>query len=168
MEEVAAKAGTGKATLYRYFQSKEDLYVAVFDEALRALDARLREAMALPGAVTERLERLIHVLVPGLTDHLRGLRRFADGEVLVAERKRRLFRDHRHRIGGYLRDTLAEGMRVGHLRPLDPALAAEFVIGMIWAAAAAGPVLPTEELASGIVDVFLRGVIAPAKDGLPL
>ncbi|HSE95553.1 MAG TPA: helix-turn-helix domain-containing protein, partial [Methylomirabilota bacterium] len=33
MDEIAHVAGVGKGTLYRYFPSKEDLYLAIVDEA---------------------------------------------------------------------------------------------------------------------------------------
>src|SRR3989304_5899384 len=41
MEEVAHAARVGKGTLYRYFPSKEDLYLAIVDEAFGLLIDRL-------------------------------------------------------------------------------------------------------------------------------
>ena len=53
LDEVAERAGVAKGTLYRYFESKADLYVAV--QAARAV---VGDAIAAPGPVTARLARL--------------------------------------------------------------------------------------------------------------
>src|SRR5438046_1732663 len=48
MEDVAASAGVGKGTLYRYFQDKEDLYIALLVSAIerfcQEMNAALKEA----------------------------------------------------------------------------------------------------------------------------
>lgn len=63
MEEVAAGARVSKGTLYRFFESKEDLFLATLTDAyergLSALEARLAE----PGDPRERLEGLFEGLV---------------------------------------------------------------------------------------------------------
>ncbi len=43
MEQIAQEAELGKATLYDYFGSKEELYVALLEEGLRLLDARMEQ-----------------------------------------------------------------------------------------------------------------------------
>lgn len=44
MEMVAAEAELGKATLYEYFATKEELYVALLEQGLHLLDAMMLEA----------------------------------------------------------------------------------------------------------------------------
>jgi len=46
LDEVAEKAGVAKGTLYRYFESKADLYVAVLADNGDAFTERLRESTA--------------------------------------------------------------------------------------------------------------------------
>ena len=43
MEQIAQEAELGKATLYDYFGSKEELYVALLEEGLRLLDAHMEQ-----------------------------------------------------------------------------------------------------------------------------
>jgi AcrR family transcriptional regulator len=54
MDEVARVAGVGKGTLYRYFPSKEDLYLGIIDEAfgllIHRLDTRERRASSSGGS----------------------------------------------------------------------------------------------------------------------
>ncbi len=40
-DEIAATAGVGKATLYRYFRTKEDLYFATLMRGFDELDAAI-------------------------------------------------------------------------------------------------------------------------------
>ena len=69
MDEVARRAGVGKATLYRYFASKEDLFLEVFEAALIELAARLRLASAA-SPPEDALVRMIETLVAALAGHL--------------------------------------------------------------------------------------------------
>lgn len=41
MDEIATEAGVGKATLYRYFESKEELLRACLEEIVASLGARM-------------------------------------------------------------------------------------------------------------------------------
>src|SRR5687767_14760762 len=45
MEDVAAHAGVAKGTLYRYFQDKEDLYLALLLSALERLRSEMASAL---------------------------------------------------------------------------------------------------------------------------
>ena len=59
MANIAAKAGIGKGTLYEYFNSKEDLFFAVFEWFVRATEAEAKVSIsALGGSASERLEAL--------------------------------------------------------------------------------------------------------------
>ena len=58
LDEVADRAGVAKGTLYRYFDSKADLYVAVLAENGKVFTERMREAAGTTGTAVERLERL--------------------------------------------------------------------------------------------------------------
>jgi AcrR family transcriptional regulator len=48
LDEVAEKAGVAKGTLYRYFESKADLYVAVLADNGDAFTERMRDAASGP------------------------------------------------------------------------------------------------------------------------
>ncbi|MEU5562149.1 TetR/AcrR family transcriptional regulator [Micromonospora musae] len=48
--QVAARAGVGRATVYRSYPTKEDLVAAVAGEHFHRLEARARQALAAPDA----------------------------------------------------------------------------------------------------------------------
>ncbi len=59
MAEIAIKAGIGKGTLYEYFDSKEDLFFAVFEWFVKATEAEAKVSIsALGGSASERLDAL--------------------------------------------------------------------------------------------------------------
>ncbi|MCS7176919.1 MAG: TetR/AcrR family transcriptional regulator [Candidatus Kapabacteria bacterium] len=58
MEMVAAEAELGKATLYEYFHTKEELYVALLEDGLRLFDAMM--AQASQEAAQQPVRQAIH------------------------------------------------------------------------------------------------------------
>lgn len=81
--EVAARAGVGRATVYRSYPSKDDLVLAVAQESFRSLRARTLAAVAADDAYLA-----LRDYVPDLLDHLardRGLAAvFFEGRLLPA------------------------------------------------------------------------------------
>ena len=59
MAEIAIEAGIGKGTLYEYFDSKEDLFFAVFEWLVKATEAKAQVSIAaLGGSASDRLKAL--------------------------------------------------------------------------------------------------------------
>ncbi len=58
LDEVAEGAGVAKGTLYRYFESKADLYVAVLADNSKVFTERLREAVETAETPSAQLRRL--------------------------------------------------------------------------------------------------------------
>lgn len=56
LDEVAESAGVAKGTLYRYFESKADLYVAVLADNGDAFTQRMHEAIASAESGIEQVE----------------------------------------------------------------------------------------------------------------
>ena len=58
LDEVAELAGVAKGTLYRYFESKADLYVAVLADNGRVFTGKLAEAVSVADSPSEQLRRM--------------------------------------------------------------------------------------------------------------
>lgn len=160
MEEVAHAARVGKGTLYRYFPSKEDLYLAIVDEAFGLLIDRLEaeRAAAAPPATT--LCRMIEAIVETFARHLPSFRLIHRGEGRLFLRKKEVIGARRAHIARLLAEVLDRGVESGAFRKVDRTLAPSMLIGMVW-----GTTLnhaedtPAEVLAPRIGDLCLHGLL---------
>lgn len=64
LAEVAAYAGVGKATLHRYFVSRDDLILALGYRALDHVSQALEQSDLERGSAVEALTRLMELLIP--------------------------------------------------------------------------------------------------------
>lgn len=85
LDEVATKAGVAKGTLYRYFESKADLYVAVLAENGTGFVKKLQEVAESEGPVRERLNRVGDFYLSHWTEHIQYFQIFwaVDNESLI-------------------------------------------------------------------------------------
>jgi AcrR family transcriptional regulator len=156
IEEVAARAGVGKATIYRRWPSKGLL-------ALDAFVASFRAQQPLPDTGTLRGDLLdaLHAWVRAVTHTPMG-RMLAD---LVAEAQ------HDPELRAAWRDRVIEPLRSQHRIMLDRAIARgeippsvdrEVVLDLFFGAAQhrllLGHLPMTEDFIRGVVDVILSGI----------
>jgi AcrR family transcriptional regulator len=69
LDEVAEKASVAKGTLYRYFESKADLYVAVLAENGKVFTAKMQEAVSGTESPLVQLERISRFYLEHWTRH---------------------------------------------------------------------------------------------------
>jgi AcrR family transcriptional regulator len=162
MDEVARVSRVGKGTLYRYFESKEALYLAIVDEAFGLLIGRLEAERAAEVAPALTLERMITAIVETFARHLPSFRLIHRGEGRLFLRKKEVIRARRAHIARLLGEVLDRGAETGAFRKVDRALAPAMIIGMVW-----GTTLnhaedtPAEVLAPRISDLCLHGILQP-------
>ena len=164
MDEVAQRSGVGKGTLYRYFDSKEDLFIALMDEGLALLADRLEEEQKAEVPPAETLSRMIHAIVRSFCQHLPFFRILNGDKGRIIVRKKQLFQERRRRMVITLGRVLEHGMAAGVFRQMDIEVTPSLLIGMVW-----GMVLnhsqhtTPDTLAAVIIDIFFRRALAPGS-----
>ena len=165
MEDVAAATGVPKATLYYYFEGKEDILAFLFNEILDEVARAIAAAMSTAGTAADRLRA-------ALAAHLRVFEDFpAASRALQFDLGRAARIPHiDERIDaafrGPVRRLLEAGAADGSLRAVErPRLAAIAILGAVTTvginAITPGPAArPVEEIADDVIDVVLRGVAA--------
>ena len=159
MAEIARQAGVAAGTLYRYFDSKEEIFRAVIRDLHEAWLARAQGALRPPGTAIERLGRLARASVEfnGENSLINSVFR-RDDEIIFAplleELHEELLRDNVRLMAAVIRD----GIREGSLRAVDPERAA-FILFM------AGDVLsnqtyhPYSDVLPLYADIVMMGLV---------
>jgi AcrR family transcriptional regulator len=154
VEAVAARAGVGKATIYRRWSSKEDLLIA----ALSSLKSPLPEPRG--ESVRDDLVLLLEAMIKDAADP-RYMRQFAMLHGEASQYPRVLARyvetvvEPRREV---IRSVLRRGIAAGELRAdLDIEIAMLALTGAVIARGKHDPCLPAPEFAPKIVGELLRG-----------
>jgi AcrR family transcriptional regulator len=161
VDEIAQLAHVGKGTVYRYYPSKRELYLAVVERVFSHLQARLE-------AVQGQSQSPSQVLSAGVAEHVRF---FTENprcwRVLVIGRlENRLdpFRDTmlaHHTLKENLTTLIREGIASGDFREVDPEYAAFALMAM------AATVVEKhfhqdkdtlQEDINSALDIYLRGI----------
>jgi AcrR family transcriptional regulator len=131
LDDIAARAGVAKGTLYLYFQSKEDIFQSLVRTAIVPNLAQLEAVTeAWDGPVAPLLERFAGIAL-GVAGNNRLV---AIPRLLLAEAKtfpdlaRFYHREVAHRGLGLLTKIIAKGVARGEFRAVDPLHAARLVV----------------------------------------
>lgn len=133
MDELVTEAGGSKATLYRYFPSKRDLFLAIIDDLSSA---------AMPGEMADELDRLDleaaltdlgqRVATAALSERATVLFRLASGEAQRFPELGQVLFDHGPAVSyERLRRLIETRVAAGELVVEDAEIAAEQFIGGI-------------------------------------
>ena len=147
MSEIAARAGIGRATLYKYFPDIDAILVAWHERHVAAHLAHLAELRDRPGSALERLETVLHALARISHErHDTELAAMLHGGDHVTRAQQQLV--------GLVRELIAEGAKAGDLRrDVAPRELAAFCLHALTAASA----LTSKPAVARLVKVTLAG-----------
>jgi AcrR family transcriptional regulator len=177
LDEIARRAGVSKGALYLYFETKQDLFRAVVDQAIAPnLQVVWQMIAAHPGPFPDLL-RMVAERVAFLTTSLPvgGVAKMVIGEAGNFPELARVWHDDlvAHALGG-LTQAIAAAQARGEVRPGDPRgfalqVISPILLGVIWGEvfvpAGAQP-FDVPALARQHVETMIRG-LAPDQEARP-
>jgi AcrR family transcriptional regulator len=156
MDALAAEAGVAKPTLYRYFATKELLFIEALEQTLTKLRGDIEAIRAEPQPSETRLRRIVTLILNRIGRLAPAIQAAESASTDSATQSRRIlrqgFRNLRQAIGGLVVDGHEEGL----FGRVDPDLAALVILGGIRMAAHAQ--IGAHELADSMSDLFIHGL----------
>lgn len=172
MEEIAARVGISKGTVYLHFVSKEDLVFALMQRGLRSFLNSLDATLESPLPPREKLEMLLQQSYDGMSSWHRSqfvsaVFRSPEFHTYMAGRHEALvamWEEPMRRVATIVK----EGQETGEF---DPTLPVSVVVGMFasllnprhfqYAADREG--LPLEEIVKHVTRIFFKGISATGR-----
>jgi len=161
---VADEIGVGKGTIYRYFPTKRELFLAAVDRGMRRLRARVDASVA---EVDDPLEQTAQVV--------RAYLAFFDAnpdfvELLIQERaefkdrKKPTYFEHRDANIGHWHDLLRGLVKAGRVRDVPvqriTGVLGDLMYGTMFTNHFAGRRKSFEQQAQDILDVVFQGILS--------
>lgn len=131
MEDIARAAGVTKGAAYHHFATKEALYVAMMESALKEKKELFQTAVATPGTCRERLTRLTRVfleLSPEKRDVIKLVRR--DVNIFKDPVRSQLVRAYQSALPEQIESIIKDGIRDGELTG-DPRLLSWMYVAIV-------------------------------------
>lgn len=171
LDEVARRAGVAKGTLYRYFETKEDLFRAV---GRSAISSHLDALAALETAPAEPIAILLPRLLTQASGHGVDVRVMAIARAVIGESHKfpdlaRVWHDEvAVKLISLVSMVIAHAQARGEVRPGDPRLYAFSIVGPVTMAllfrevfGSIGAEVPdVDALADQHISVLLQGLAA--------
>jgi TetR/AcrR family fatty acid metabolism transcriptional regulator len=167
MEDIAAAAGVGKGTLYRYFKDKDELYLTLLSRAGEEYLARLHEWTARAEGPRARLEAAVATVLSYFDEHPHVFDVIQHAEALQRPGQELPWKKTREESMALFRGIITEAEETGCFRLRNPEMDLLMLLGGLRAVLRfASPPRPPD-LARLIVDDFLGGaaVEQPAWKG---
>jgi AcrR family transcriptional regulator len=131
IDEIAARAGVGKGSVYRQFRSKEELYATVVIEGFGQLQNEIRAALEEAASVHDQVATIVRHTLAFFWTRRQFFALLHDPRALP-RRHERLYDAQRQKFTALISDVLLNGIASGSVRPdLDTRIAAEVLLGML-------------------------------------
>ncbi len=161
LDHVAQAAGVGKGTVYLYFSSKDELYLAVLFRGFAGLVGEMREELAHGDSPPPaRVEGIVRSIVrhlhgnPVLRELMRGaVVGFPDNGEWAATRRE---------FYGLIAEVIRRGVASGAFTDSHPELTATYVPGLIRSAVMFLPPDVDQETLAGHAAAFVLRALQPA------
>jgi AcrR family transcriptional regulator len=169
MDEIASAASVAKPTLYRYFPTKETLFIASLEWTLNDVRTELQSIEREPISVDLKLRRFIAAILKRIEQIAPALHAIENRSPEWGAQSRRVLREGFRNLRAEISNLVRDGTQKGEFGAIDPALASLVILGGL-RMAAHSRTGRGGALADTMADILLgglRGGQVPARSPLP-
>jgi AcrR family transcriptional regulator len=162
MQDIAQAVRLQKASLYHHVSSKQEILLAVLDQAMAMLIARMQQVMAQPTPPDVKLRQAMEAYLTTMLEH-RDLAAvlLLEHRSLQPEFQARHF-PRRDRFERLWRDLIQDGVDQGVFDCRDPSMSGRALLGVLnWTITWYRPegALAAETISHLFADLFLQGLL---------
>jgi AcrR family transcriptional regulator len=157
IDAIASDAGIGKGTIYRYFETKEELYFATVVHVMEGLAGELDEVSRAEASAAKRLEAIATLILGRFWERRYLLpffqrdERFPDLEVELIKRREPILR--------VVQEAILSGIERREFRGIDARIGADLFLGMVRSMNLFHtPSDRLEDLVAQLMSVFTNGI----------
>lgn len=165
VDDLAVKLSLGKGTIYRYFATKEDLFLAVVDSAMESLQDAMNKATRDIEEPFARISAGVHAYLRFFDSNLHLIEIFIHERAEFRDRNTPTYLTYRDKNLVNLERLLASMKSAGLIRAIDEkataALLGDMLYGTVYTHFLRGGGKSLSKLAPSIIEVFFEGVLTP-------
>ena len=159
MDELAKAAEVAKPTIYRYFKSKEDLFLEALDGTMSELVAEVSRVADERAPAPAVLRQMIAAALKSFAQCTAAIRALDGGsDAALGERGRAMLRRRGRQIREEFARVLQRGITARDFQGFDPDLASRAILGAVRMTATAEDAPNDAAAASSLSDLLLHGV----------
>jgi len=165
-DDIAQRLGIGKGTIYRYFGSKEALYLAAIADGLEGMHAAVTSVLQQDAPLATTIEAVVRTMINYFWRQRDFFVLVARLEPKLKARERADWQQRRVEVVGMVRRVLERAAARGEIGRVNTRLAVEALFGMLrgvcmYRAEGDRP----EDLTRLVTALFLRGLRGEPRTG---
>jgi len=121
MDEIANQSGFGKATLYYYFKSKEDVFSAILEDGWISIWESLEPIIADQKSPRQAFVNLL-IKIAEIAQDRPGLFEFLFNAPKAIKLEKQPWKEYQHRLYGVIQGLLEDGVKAGEFPKINPEL----------------------------------------------
>jgi len=121
MDQIAQQSGFGKATLYYYFKSKEDVFSAILEDGWKNICESLEPIIADDDGPRNSFIKLL-IKIAEIAQDRPGLFEFLFNAPKTIKLENQPWKEYQHRLYGVIQGLLEDGVKAGEFPKINPEL----------------------------------------------